>query len=393
MRKTVKKLIPCAGWYIGELESWFSDMAKEGLILQEFGLIFARFEKAAPSNMKYRIDISKTVEKSQEQIEFYAENGWTFITNRSLYYVYASLADNHATELHTDPAEQAFTLKRLLIEFSLIALLFSSWIMIDCIRLFSKFTFADVLIEANYTIVIIFASAFFLLYVSFRALISVSRLKKSLSNGQPINHSAPWKKNRILCKILLIVFFAVSLPLVIFNIVSVGDKTMPQVSNSLPIVRLEEIEQNPDLIRDHFCYEKNVDLFNYYSYYSSFFAPAQYRTFEHGLVLNEKWKQGSPKEGMTYSPELETKMYELRYASMNEWVLTLSVKKFASVECEQFTEISNQNFDKLLVHQELNTIELFAVKGEFVVWLLYNGNADLDTVIASVANKIDLIAD
>ena len=35
-------------WRIGEYESWFSDMASEGLHLKKVGYLFAHFEKREP---------------------------------------------------------------------------------------------------------------------------------------------------------------------------------------------------------------------------------------------------------------------------------------------------------------------------------------------------------
>jgi len=393
MRKEIIKRTPGEYWQIGMLESWFSDMAKEGLILRTFWGNSARFIKGEPLQMRYRIDICQNREKSHEQAELYAESGWYFVTNYAEFFIYASLTENNAPELHSDPAEQAFTLRRLLRKFALTAILFSFLILVSCIHLFSKLSLAIELVEGDYTTVVMFSFLFFFVYEDFKALISILRLKTTLSEGQPINHSAPWKKNRIISVILYSIFFTVFLSLSIISFISadsIRTETLPAASNTLPIVRLVDIEKNPDLMRGLTDIQKNVDLNNSYSYDSSFFAPSQYNTSENGIIKNEKWKTDGITGSKEYSPDIETKLYKLRYTSMNEWVLSGFIKRYATTTVgKNFTEIRNQNFDKLMVYQEKNTIELFAAKGKFVVWVLYNGNANRDTVIEAVADKID----
>lgn len=53
--KVVLKLRPSNYWRIGEHESWFSDMAKEGLHLRKVGSMFVHFIKEEPKETRYRI--------------------------------------------------------------------------------------------------------------------------------------------------------------------------------------------------------------------------------------------------------------------------------------------------------------------------------------------------
>jgi hypothetical protein len=81
INKPVYKLRPSDYWRIGEHESWFADMAAQGLFLKKMGIYFARFEKSEPRKMRYRIDVTAKKTLSTEQIETYADRGWDIVTS------------------------------------------------------------------------------------------------------------------------------------------------------------------------------------------------------------------------------------------------------------------------------------------------------------------------
>ena len=113
MTKLVRKIRPADFWRIGEHESWFSDMAKEGLYFHSMGTYFARFKKGEPQEMEYRIEVTSTKVISDDQISMYEENGWDYISSFDQFHVFASPKSRHAVEIHTDTAEQFFTLQTL----------------------------------------------------------------------------------------------------------------------------------------------------------------------------------------------------------------------------------------------------------------------------------------
>lgn len=113
MTKAVYKLRPNDNWRIGEHESWFADMAAHGFFLKKMGIPFAKFVKGDPKKMRYRIEVNSGDEITSEQKQMYAENGWEYVTSYNLFHVFSSPADLQAPELHTDPAEQAFTIETL----------------------------------------------------------------------------------------------------------------------------------------------------------------------------------------------------------------------------------------------------------------------------------------
>ena len=56
MSKFVRRVIPFESCDIPAIQSWLEDMAKKGLLFRECGVFFARFEKAEPRNVRYRLD-------------------------------------------------------------------------------------------------------------------------------------------------------------------------------------------------------------------------------------------------------------------------------------------------------------------------------------------------
>ena len=62
LSKIVRKWRPDDYWRIGEHESWFQDMALEGLHLKDIGYRMAKFEKGEPKKTKYRIRNSRLIQ-------------------------------------------------------------------------------------------------------------------------------------------------------------------------------------------------------------------------------------------------------------------------------------------------------------------------------------------
>lgn len=63
--------------------------------------------------IEYRIEVTDRKLISYEQIDLYEENEWKYVTSYQWFHVFSSPTEDNAPEIHTDPAEQAFTLQRL----------------------------------------------------------------------------------------------------------------------------------------------------------------------------------------------------------------------------------------------------------------------------------------
>lgn len=103
-------------------ESWFSDMAEQGLFLESVGRYFVKFREGTPRHVRYRIDVLPR-ELTEDELSLYDSCGWHYVTmersangvlSARLYlYIFETQESAALPELHTDPMEQAESLRRL----------------------------------------------------------------------------------------------------------------------------------------------------------------------------------------------------------------------------------------------------------------------------------------
>ena len=383
MRK-VKWKIMVDNWRIGENESWFSDMAKEGWHLRKVGAFFAHFERGEPQDTQYRIDTSSNKKTSVA--------GWQHVTKLGEFNVFSSPTELRAPELHTDPAEQAYTLESLArkikwntIAASIIgtlglALMISLWFMDKTPTL--SFISGD------------FMSAVSILYFFIAMLgallvnLSIHGLRKKLLEGTPINHHAAWRKKR---RLILAVYgffmllLCVSIPMQWVQIALDKRQTLPIESGDLPIVRLADIEQNPNLVREEHFVKEQLDMLNHYSYNWSPIAPLQYESSESGIIPGQLWPGGD----VTYSPGLRTEVYRLNFPSLSEKLLADLVQWH--IFDGDAMELESDVFDSLFVFEREGSKEVFVAKGKAVMYVAYYGYADTATILSMIEEKIALI--
>lgn len=398
MNKTVLKLRPASYWRIGEHESWFSDMAANGLYIKRMGLYLAKFVKGEPQQMRYRIDVTPKKKMMQEQIDMYADCGWDYVTSYNQFHVFSSLVERNAPEIHTDPAEQAYTLKELdkklkanaamtvIALILIIGMLLAIW--------FLDRTPVLMAVEGSAIQQTIIAMLFiYLAYQSFQAAISIRALRNKLSEGKPVDHHAPWKKHfrrNNAVTVLFLIYTLLSLAFFATQFVKKETKTLPSVSGDLPIVRLADIERDPAFVRgasEHMS--DGVDWSNRYTYHWSLFAPVQYETDENGVIPGKPAADGSG----DYSPELSTKVFQLTFPLMADELLSDLVKWYNyDNDEESFIEMNHPELDRLIVHETKEYKEVFASKGKAVMYVRYCGNASFDLIIGKMAEKMELIS-
>jgi hypothetical protein len=394
MNKIKRMLRPTDFWHIGEHESWFSDMAQEGLHLKSVGIQFFKFTKGVPQNTKYRIDLSQGNKITTDQKEIYSQSGWEYVTSYGAFDVFASPVELNAPELHTDPAEQAYTLDDICKKTTKTAILITIMVAIMIIMIVSIWLFNPApylaLIEGviMQQAILIFVELF-VVYSTIQTALSLRKLRNSLSEGKPIDHSAPWRKTYRLKKIIaslyiLLAIFGAVIP--IMQLTLSETNTLPIENTDLPIVRLADIEQNNELKRDVSTYSKDeIDRNNQYTYDWSPMAPTQYESRERGIITSKMWKDNSGE----YSPSITTKVYQLSFTSTSESLISALIERHGlGYRGGDFIEMEHSGFDTLIVHEVDEFIEIFASKGKIVMHICYYGYADLNMVIEATAEKI-----
>jgi hypothetical protein len=393
MNRHVYKLRPSDFWRIGEHESWFTDMAARGLHLKKMGIHFARFEKGEPRNMRYRIDVSINKRIPGEQVEMYRESGWDYVTSYGQFHVFSSPAELDAPELHTDPAEQSYTLKELDKKLAwnagsaivgmvlMIGMMVSIW--------FLDGTPTYVLLDGA-MITQSFLTLFlaYTAYHSLRAVLSIRVLRKKLVEGKHIDHQASWKKHHTIhtaAAFLFTVVVGLSAIIPFVQLSKMETNTLPEGSVNLPIVRLADVENDPYLIRPEAEYmSDNVDWGNRVTSEWSLMAPLKYESDENGVVPGKLWEDLSGE----YSPSIYTRYYKLRIPAMADNLVSDLVERYRYDNSpDEYVEKKHPDLDILIVHAEEDMNEVFASRGDTVMYVRYHGYADVSTVIENVVEK------
>ncbi|MCZ2260212.1 DUF2812 domain-containing protein [Sporosarcina sp. G11-34] len=397
MSRTVRKFLAGDSWRIGEHENWFSNMALDGLHLKKVGLLFAHFEKGEPKDTRYRIDTSSNKTVSEEEKEFYKENGWEHISTFGEFNVFSSPAELHVPELHTDPAEQSYTLenldKKLRTNTYILAVLSALALAVYSMLWFFYKAPTLALVEGEGVLYVCSLLVYaYGMYVMLRGTLSIRKLRATLLAGSPINHKAPWKKHYRINQIVtttILAIAAVSAVLPWVQLIMQKEETLPLGEVDFPIVRLADIEQNSSFVRDEILDSRSVDIGNRIMYNWSLLAPIQYETNEHGIVPDQVWKDGS-----TYSPGVTTLMYKLRFPSLKEGLISDLIAKndvfFAEEDVER---LESKVFDILIIREDDGFKEVFAGKGKGVIYVSYFGLEDMDTLLKNVEETIVLIAE
>ncbi|NEY73946.1 DUF2812 domain-containing protein [Bacillus mesophilus] len=399
MNKTVHKLRPSDYWRIGEHESWFADMADQGLHLKKMGIHFAKFVKGEPKKMRYRIDVSIKKRVTSEQKQMYVESGWDYVTSYNFFHVFSSPEELNAPELHTDPAEQSYTLKeldkRLVLSASIVVVA-----MVLLIGMLTALVFLDgtptlaiidggVIQQSILSIFIVYSA-----YTSLQASISIRALRRQLIEGKPIDHHASWKKHyRLHSTIAFLFTFIVGMSAIVpfVQLTKMDTKTLAETNLDLPIVRLADVEENPTMVRGEPTYmSDNVDWGNRYSYYWSPLAPVHYETDEEGIVPGKMWEDKSGE----YTPTIRTEVYQLNIPALADNLIVDLIERYRYEEdSEDYVETEHPDLDLLIVHEDREWKEVFAAKGKAVMYVSYHGYADINSVVENTVEKIKFISE
>ncbi|MBQ6059354.1 MAG: DUF2812 domain-containing protein, partial [Clostridia bacterium] len=117
------RLPPCPAYDVEGTESWLTDMAAQGWMLEKGSFFFgvASFEKAKPAAARYRLEAAPKHASDWddnggspdfEAVEMNADSGWEYVARRGQFYIYRSKAGS-SREMHTDPQVQALAIKTL----------------------------------------------------------------------------------------------------------------------------------------------------------------------------------------------------------------------------------------------------------------------------------------
>lgn len=311
MTKIVSRFLHCFPSDQPAFETWLSDMAAKGLHVCEIGRYMARFEKGAPTpGVRFRLDPSPNgYLPDLDARADYRDMGWTYVCDTPFTEYYVFRADDPAApELHTDPATQALTLRRL-IRRRLIGLAICTAIVLAA---FLGIVYACRSTDAPFytfaseyaNVCVLFLILFLLLFLEMRFLPSSDGLiallcrRRALENGEPEEHRTVRRRHPAAGLLAIAAF------VLIWGGGLVHDLFIPEYypitdTAGLPYLDLGTLEGEPD-------YEP-IDFrhFNSYEKHPTVLLPEHTEVQQHGTVPSRTW--AAPLEDHAdqgYSPQM-----------------------------------------------------------------------------------------
>ncbi|GEM_PF-307064 len=409
MFKSVYKLKPGNSWRIGEHESWFTDMAEKGLRLQSVGIRFAKFKKAEPKKVKYRIEVLpkphfadeyqkehyKIIDDSQKSM--YEEFGWTYVDSWKYpdghinFHVFSSPEELNAPELHTDPVEQSYSLKYLdkSLRRNTIFVIINSLLLLGFWYSIINRNNTPYLTLINNPSLINPFLIWFWIYTSFESIkstLSIRKLKRNLTEGNPLNHRAPWKKTLFFTRVMFIIYIALLVILIPASFRGNPREPLPLEAGKMPIILLSEIEDTNNIVRTYAPFN-TIESSNWYISEGNFFAPIKYTTEEHIKVPN---KLNYTKDGI-YSSSLFTHIYKVRFKYIPDNLYFDLLKSNDEDRFADYKKVDHDNFDILYISEDLYAYDILASRGRGIIHLSYSGETDINTTLEIISQKLSLI--
>lgn len=372
---------------IEQIESWLSDMAQKGYFLKKYGKFFITFQKEEPQTLSYRIAVLENPPTS-EQIQAYQAKKLNFVTNYQKFYIFQT-DDNSTAEFYTTWQEYGYSLQPL--EEQLKSSIFCSillFIFIFLILVFGCLFDSEpvlFLLEMRFQFFIIMIQSCILIHSIYNYSI-ISKHKKSLLQGNPMNHHIKYQKSSIIYRIFfsfLLLLYLSSIAIPFIEIKKEDYYTLPVEDINLPIVRLKEIEQSEAIRRETEVEEDEIDSFNRVSYEWSLLVPTHYEIHEKGIILNNQ--QENTME--PYSPSIYTDYYELTFQPIAKKLTMDLIHRYSNTNAV-IKEITNTAIDKIYFTEDDTEKQIFAYYKNKVIYVSYQGNKNLSDLLPLVLDKL-----
>lgn len=212
-KKYVHRLPPCPDYDIPGVESWLTDIAMEGLLLEKDTPFcgFYAFSKAPPQSVRYRMepaikqqgfwDANPGTPKEEAQ-SLYQEMGWEYVTRYGNFHIYRCF-DPHAPELHTDEDIQAEALNALKkrhrsdIFWLILCILF--YLIFGVLR----YPAGCIIAMGLFRTVCLYLFFFLTLVRPIASMLRLNKLRRQLLSGESIHKPTDWKSKALRYRILL----------------------------------------------------------------------------------------------------------------------------------------------------------------------------------------------
>ena len=367
----IYRWLPDGPYHIDRLESWFTDLAAEGLYPVGLGIARAALRRDAPRRVQYRCDV-RTRLLTEDELALFAGCGWKMALRTELSYgllqsIYLYFFETEegapVPEVHTDPMEQAESLRCLSraaakdlgvllaaigLEVLLVLRTFA-----DPLRRFQALVNGYVHVSAVPLVWLVLAAFALSRWRTAR------RLRRRLAEGQPLDHHAPYRRRwrygtteigwrAALIAVLAALSAANYLP-------ARGPVPLPPEETEPPLLRLEQLEGGPVEVRD----ETACDL----------------RTAT-GMLVGRTYESA----GTDRLIHLEIRWYEAPFRWEAPYVADGLLSKWNGGE-----ELEVPAMDEAWLTEENGAQRLLVRRGRYVFQLSYTGAGELTNALEPLA--------
>lgn len=367
----IYRWLPDGPYHIDRLESWFTDLAAEGLYPVGLGIARAALRRDAPRRVQYRCDV-RTRLLTEDELALFAGCGWKMALRTELSYgllqsIYLYFFETEegapVPEVHTDPMEQAESLRCLSraaakdlgvllaaigLEVLLVLRTFA-----DPLRRFQALVNGYVHFSVVPLVWLVLAAFALSRWRTAR------RLRRRLAEGQPLDHHAPYRRRwrygtmEVGWRAALI---AVLAALSAANYLPVrGPVPLPPEETEPPLLRLEQLEGGPVEVRD----ETACDL----------------RTAT-GMLVGRTYESA----GTDRLIHLEIRWYEAPFRWEAPYVADGLLSKWNGGE-----ELEVPAMDEAWLTEENGAQRLLVRTGRYVFQLSYTGAGELTNALEPLA--------
>lgn len=332
--KRIHRIAPCPDYDVERLESWLTDMAKDGWHLEKDEFMgFLPFVQGQPQTVRYRLEPRPKNDDSDspdaEALALAEEYGWDFVTAYRNFYIYRT-ARSDAREMNTDLSVQAMALKSVRRRFTLQLAMQALLLVHMLVRVHREFfryivTFGSVFPSSIYIFVLVSVID------DMRCAVHIRRLHRQLKMNIPLDHNKPWKKSAPLHRWMqfgLVVLYTLVLILAFSRCTAafINEETLTaDYPGDPPFVTIE------DLCPTGTFTEKSFMDYNKYDTLSSFSAPLILEWRQYGTLETPDSKTISGSLYITYyetaSPWLAERLFNefLRNAQKEDHYAALSL--------------------------------------------------------------------
>gem|GEM_PF-4116942 len=387
------KLIPTSLWNIGAIETWLSDMAAKGLFVMNLGKYFASFTKAEPATIQYRIDMipADTDEELEAKKSKYKACGWSYEDSYLNFHIFYAPPYSATYEVYSITDEQAelmkpilkSSIKKLIWATVLMAIVILIPFFISSSRMYTR------IIEINIFDLLAYPMFVLAFIHELYKVILIKKFIKSLRKGVPISHHNNWRM-----KSLFSTFYKSAFAIILVGLILIPSKSYFKDKNliltnggtTLPVITLRDISDNRPKYKAFQIDTTNPSYSTYGRSETSILAPQQYENNQSYRLINTSNK--------VEEISLNTRSYELRYEFMTDNFFKEQVDYYNHLwetTPKSLAITSYEDLDNLVIYKSGLNYHIFASKGHGVITLNYTVDDDLETLLKTINEKLELL--